>query len=89
MEQTTVEMISLCGTDGQLQPLRFRVKDTSGEWIRVDIEEVVSRKQIPYVGVEAYIYVCRAIAYQRQLLVELKYDIRKHIWYVLGQYAGI
>lgn len=86
MERTTVDMISLCSADGQVCPLRFRVKDASGELIRVDVDEVVSCKETPYVGVEAYTYVCRATAGQRQLLVELKYYIRQHTWYVLGQY---
>lgn len=86
MERTTVDMIALTSADGQVRPLRFRVRDAAGELIRVDVDEVVSRKETPYVGVEAYTYVCRATSRQRQLLVELKYYIRAHTWYVLGQY---
>lgn len=88
MEKTTVDMISLCGVDGQVQPLRFRVKNAVGELIRVEIDEVVSRKETPYVGVESFTYVCRATCQRRQLIVELKYYIRAHTWYVLGQYSS-
>lgn len=88
MEKNTVDMISLCSSDGQIHPLRFRVENASGELICIDIDEVVSRKEIPYVGVEAYTYVCRATCEQRQLIVELKYYIRAHTWYVLRKYQS-
>lgn len=88
VEKTTVDMISLCSADGQVLPLRFRVKNAVGELVRVDIDEIVSKKEIPYVGVEAYTYVCRATSGQRRLMVELKYYVRAHTWYVLDQYSS-
>lgn len=87
MERRTVDMIALCSADGQVRPLRFQIKDADGEQIRVDVDEVISQKLTPYVGVEAYTYVCRATVHKRHFLVELKYYIRSHTWYVLGQYS--
>ena len=54
-----VDVISLCSAAGEIRPLRLRLEDESQQLRRVDIVEVVSEKQIPYVGAEAYIFVCR------------------------------
>ena len=89
MEKTVVDMISLCSADGQVYPLRFRVENDIGELIRVNIDEIIDRKEIPYIGVESYTYLCRVSAQQHRFVVELKYYIRSHTWYVLSQYAPI
>ena len=89
MEKTVVDMISLCSADGQVYPLRFRVENDIGELIRVNIDEIIDRKEIPYIGVESYTYLCRASAQQHRFVVELKYYIRSHTWYVLSQYVPI
>jgi hypothetical protein len=46
----------------------------------VDIEEIVSEKQVQYVGIEAQIFLCRATVEGRKWLFELKYTIRTHTW---------
>ena len=78
-----VDVISVCSAEGEIRPLRMRLEGEDRELRRVDIEEVVSVKQVPYVGVEAYVFLCRAtLGGQRRLLV-LKYSIRSHTWWVL------
>lgn len=86
MEQKAVEMISLCNADGKVVPLRFRVRNENEEYVRIDVDEVISTKHTPYVGVECFTYLCRASEGKRRMLVELKYYIRQHTWFVLGQY---
>lgn len=90
MEQNVrpVDVISVCSASGELRPLRLRVADESEELVRYDIVEVMSTKEIPYVGVEATIFLCRATAWNRRWILELKYLIRSHTWYLLRKMRG-
>lgn len=78
-----VDVISVCTADGQIRPLRMRLEDRARQLLRVDIDEVVSVRQIDYVGVESLIYLCRATVCHRSWLFELKYMIRTHSWCLL------
>ena len=75
-----VEVISLCSADGEIRPLRFRMEDDAHQLLRVDIDEVISVKPIQYVGVEAQIFLCKAMVKGKQWMFELKYTIRTHSW---------
>ena len=75
-----IDVISVCSADGNIRPLRFRMEDEGHQLIRVDIDEVISVKQVQYVGIEAYVFLCRATVQQRRWLFELKYTIRTHMW---------
>ena len=78
-----VDVISVCSANGDIRPLRFRMEDESHRLLRVDIDEVISSRQIQYVGIEAHIFLCRATVEQRKWLFELKYTIRSHSWCLL------
>lgn len=75
-----IQVLSFCGTDGQLQPIRFRLEDEERQLQTVSIEEIVSVNEVPYVGVEALVYLCRARLGGRERLIELRYAIRSHRW---------
>lgn len=78
-----VDVIAMCSADGEIRPLRFRMENESQEFLRVDIDELISVKKIQYVGIEAYVFLCRATANTEQWLIELKYTIRTHTWCLL------
>ena len=75
-----VDVISMCSADGQIRPLRLRMEDEEHQLLRIDIEEVLSTKPIQYVGIEAQIFLCRAMVRGKQWLFELKYTVRSHCW---------
>ena len=75
-----IEMISVCGIDGNLMPVRFRYEAEDRSVRTVQISEVVCTKEIHYVGIEAIIYVCKAKMEEFERLLELKYTIRTHRW---------
>ena len=83
MRNTPVDVISVCTADGQIRPLRLRLEDESHQLLRVDIDEVVSVKPVQYVGIEAQIFLCKAVVKGCQWLFELKYTIRTHNWCIL------
>lgn len=82
---TPVDVICVCSACGKIRPLRFQIEDDTHQMIRVNIDEVVSVKEIPYVGAEAQIYLCRAQVRGVQRLFELKYSIRSHSWSLFQQ----
>lgn len=75
-----IEMISLCSTDGRLRPLRFRFEDEAHHLQTVCITEIVCDKQISYVGIEAFQFVCRGTLGGREKMFELRYTVRSHKW---------
>lgn len=78
-----VDVISLCSASGEIRPLRIRMEDEAHQLLRIDIEEIVSIKEIQYVGIEATIYLCRATVGEKLWLFELRYTIRTHSWCLL------
>ena len=78
-----VDVISVCSANGDIRPLRFRMEDESHGLLRVDIDEVISSKEIQYAGIEAHIFLCRATVREKKWLFELKYTIRSHNWCLL------
>lgn len=78
-----VDVISLCSASGEIRPLRVRMEDEAHQLLRIDIEEIVSIKEVQYVGIEATIYLCRATVGEKQWLFELRYTIRTHSWCML------
>lgn len=78
-----VDVISVCSANGDIRPLRFRMEDEHHQLLRVDIDEVISSRQIQYVGIEAQVFLCRATVGERLWLFELKYTIRSHNWCLL------
>ena len=85
MEQSIcpVDVISMCSAGGEIRPLRFRMEDEDHQLLRIDIEEVISSKEIQYVGIEAQIFLCRANVMGKSTLFELRYTIRSHRWCLL------
>ena len=82
MEQKNcpVDVIAVCTAGGDIRPLRVRFEDDQHQLMRIDIDEVVSTKEIQYVGIEAVVYLCRATVENKKWLFELKYTIRTHTW---------
>lgn len=82
MEQKNfpVDVISVCSAGGDIRPLRLRMEDERHGLMRINIEEIVSTKEIQYVGIEAQVFLCRAWVEEREWLFELKYTFRTHTW---------
>lgn len=75
-----VDVISVCSANGDIRPLRLRMETQEHQLLRVDIDEIVSSKEIQYVGIEAQVFLCRATVEEKEWLLELRYTIRSHSW---------
>lgn len=83
MQELPVDVISVCSASGEIRPLRLRVEDEEHFMQRIDIDEVISRKTIPYVGAEAELFLCKASIHGRLHLLQLRYCIRSHCWHIV------
>ena len=77
-----VDVISMCSANGDILPLRLRMEDEEHQLLRIDIEEIVSSKEIQYVGIEAHVFLCTAEVRGKKWLFELRYTIRSHCWHL-------
>lgn len=75
-----VDVISVCHAGGHIRPLRLQLESEDHRLIRIHIDEVVSVKPVEYVGIEAQIFLCKAVVEGKQWIFELKYTIRTHSW---------
>lgn len=79
-----VHVISVCTAAGTIIPLRLQVKDNSCEPLKIQIEEIVSQKESQRIGIEAHIFLCRAMVNNRSISFELRYAIRDHTWFLIS-----
>lgn len=82
MQNSPVDVIAVYSANGEIRPLRLRIEDEEHRLLRVDIEEVVTSKEIQYVGIEAQIFLCKATVEGKPWMFELKYTIRSHSWHM-------
>ena len=75
-----VDVIAMHSANGDIRPLRLRMENREHDLVRVDIDEVVSSKEVQYVGIEAHVFLCKATVRGKKWLFELKYTIRSHSW---------
>ena len=80
---SAVDVISVCSANGDIRPLRLQLADEDKQMIRINIEQAVKIKEIPYTGVEAHVFLCRGTMAGRPLQFELKYTFRSHTWCLL------
>ena len=80
-----VDVISYCGADGELRPLRIRFEDDAHELHKINIQTIHDIRHITFVGLEAQIFLCTGILFDRSIRFELKYAIRSHCWYLSQQ----
>lgn len=80
LSNTPIDVICVCSAGGEMKPLRFQIEDELHQMVRVNVDEVLSIREVPYVGVEAKIYLCRGMVKGVQRLFELKYSIRTQCW---------
>ena len=66
-----VQVLSACGVDGKLEPLRFRFEDSEHRLHTVHITEIVDSRFVEYVGIETFVFLCKAL---------LEYTVRTHRW---------
>lgn len=84
MEQLhqAVDVITLCGADGSVRPLRLRLNH-EGQSLRVDILKIVHIKKISRPGSEERVFDCLGHVGLLECRVEMKYCLGSNLWILL------
>ena len=82
-EHIPIDCISITDSGGKITPLRFRLERKGSQWLRVHIDQVLDTRHIPYVGVEAQVFLCRGAVDGKRQVFELKYTFRNHSWFLV------
>ncbi len=82
-KEQPVDVISVCNADGSIRPLRLRLEQENCELLRIDIEEILGTREIPYTGVEAIIFYCRGRSGEHGCTFQLRYLYRRHSWHLI------
>ncbi len=84
MEQSVrpVNVICICNAEGEIRPLRLQMEQ-GRNLLRADVEEIISVREEPRIGVEAYVFTCVVRMGAKRQLLELKYRIRSHSWILM------
>lgn len=77
-----IDVIALCGADGELRPLRIRAVEENGETVTGNVQQIITRKENNRVCIESIFFLCRLTMDGQNVVAELKYHIRSHSWYL-------
>lgn len=75
-----VQLMAVCNTNGDLIPRWFRYEDGEHCIQSVCIQQVLSWKELEYVGIRILQYICQAEVCGRKRIFELRYHVDSHRW---------
>ncbi len=79
-----IQIDNICSTQGEFTPRWFRFEDDEHLIHYIKVLQIISKKDINYVGIKMIQYICRTADEEdpeRVHLVELRYNIMSHRWY--------
>lgn len=84
MQQTMwpVDVICLTGADGEIRPLRVRTSEGTEEKQVGSVCEILCTRESRLVGSEFHSFLCRIRLGRAVTVMELRYFIRTHCWYM-------
>ncbi len=75
-----VQLVSVFSTLGEITPSWFRYEDESHKIIKVQISEIISKKELNFVGIKMIQFICKALVLDTMRMFELRYHILSHKW---------
>ena len=75
-----IQVLSCCDTCGNFPPLRFSSEARGHSVHTVSVTEIVDGRRVEYVGLEAFVFLCKAHLDGREKLYELRYTVATHRW---------
>ena len=79
---TPVQMFYVTDTSGKMTPLRFRYKNSEGEVKMASIEQVISREECHFAGIDERKIICTAMIEGDRVPLELRYHVNSQKWRV-------
>jgi len=83
MEKTInipIQLISSCSTMGNITPIRFRMEHEDHSLETVNIDGIISHKDVNYNGIKEIQFTCRANIERDMRIFIICYNINSHKW---------
>lgn len=77
-----VDVIFLSGVNGEIRPLRVRAEAGFDHAIIGNVREILRSSQNTLFGAESHTFLCRVHANGTAYILELKYFVNSHRWFV-------
>ena len=77
-----VDVIFLSDSTGKIRPLRIRAQAGDEEAMVANVAEILSHGECKYYGAESQTFLCRVCSEGRSNILELKYYVRDHRWFL-------
>lgn len=77
-----VDVICLTGADGEIRPLRVRAKEGMAELLVGNVCEILCTRECRLLGAESHIFLCRIRSSKAVTVLELRFFVRTHSWYM-------
>ena len=77
-----VDVIFLSGVDGEIRPLRVRAAKGFDHVIVGNVQEILHSSRNTRFGAESHTFLCRICGRGECSVLELKYFVRSHRWFV-------
>lgn len=77
-----VDVICLSGVNGEIRPLRIRAREGVEETLVGNVSEILSTREIHRIGAESQSFLCRIRCERSTVVLELRFFIRTHRWYI-------
>lgn len=75
-----IDMICVCGSDGDIKPLRFRFAGADRTLQTASVMQIISSKSIQFIGIEGIDFLCIAKIGTQESTCILRYLLRSHSW---------
>lgn len=77
-----VDVICLTGANGEIRPLRVRTADGAEEMQVGNVCEILQTRESRLIGFESHSFLCRIRIGRAVTVMELRFFIRTHCWYM-------
>ncbi len=77
-----VDVIFLSDATGKIRPLRIRAEAEADEAVVARVTEILRQKECKVYGAESQTFLCRVCSEGRSNILELKYYIHDHRWFL-------
>lgn len=78
----SVDMICLSSCEGEIRPLKFRIREDASEPRIVKIDRIISKKEEKIAGNRMLVFTVQSVMDGIERVYEMKYEIQTSRWYL-------
>lgn len=77
-----IDMIAAFDHEGNLQPIRYRIKQEVDSYITIKIDKILVRREEKWAGNKMLLFTCQSDFHGILKIYEIKYEIQTCKWFL-------